>query len=94
MKERRKYTREFKLAAVNKVVEQGIPAAEVARDLGIAANLLHNWKRVLLREGAVNLGPASSIEEEMRRLRQENKRLKMERDVLKKATAFFANEKK
>ncbi len=94
MKERRRYTRDFKLAAVKKVIEQGIPLAEVASDLGVADSLLYTWKRILLKEGAVKLGSPSSDAEEIRRLREENRRLKMERDVLKKATAFFANEKK
>ena len=92
MKDRRKFSREFKLAAVKKVVEQGLPAAEVARDLGIRNTLLHNWKRKFETEGALT-APKSSVEEELQRLREENRRLKIERDILKKATVFFAKEK-
>ena len=92
MKDRRKFSREFKLTAVKKVVEQGLPAAEVARDLGIRDSLLHNWKRKFETEAALRL-PTNSVEEELRRLREENRRLKIERDILKKATVFFAKEK-
>lgn len=93
MKERRTFSRQFKLAAVNKVVEQGMSVAEVARDLSIDVSLLHNWKRKLQKEGPLTGAAAISPEEELRQLREENRRLKMERDILKKATAFFANEK-
>jgi transposase len=92
MKDRRKFSREFKLAAVKKVVEQGLPAAEVARDLGIRDSLLHNWKRKFETEAALTV-PKNSVEEELQRLREENRRLKIERDILKKATVFFAKEK-
>jgi len=92
MKDRRKFSREFKVAAVKKVVEQGLSVAEAARDLGVNENLLHNWKRKLLEEGVVTAAAANSQEEELRRLREENRQLKMERDILKKATAFFASE--
>lgn len=90
---RRSYSRQFKMAAVKKVVEHGMSVAEVARDLEIAENLLHTWKRKFLDDGLINLSASDSIEEELKRLREENKRLKTERDILKKAAAFFANEK-
>lgn len=93
MKERRRFSREFKLAAVKKVVEDGMSVAEVSRDLDIGENLLHTWRRKLRDEGAVGAAPAASPQDELQRLREENRRLKMERDILKKATAFFANEK-
>ena len=92
MKDRRKFSREFKLAAVKKVVEQGLPAAEVARDLGIRDSLLHTWKRKLETEGTLRL-PKYSVDEELQRLREENRRLKIERDILKKATIFFVRER-
>lgn len=92
MKDRRKFSLEFKLAAVKKVVEQGLPAAEVARDLGIRDSLLHTWKRKLETEGALTF-PKNGVDEELQRLREENRRLKIERDILKKATVFFAKEK-
>ncbi|QGJ69928.1 Transposase [Planctomycetales bacterium 10988] len=91
MKGRQKFSREFKLAAVKKIVEQGLAVTEVARDLGIAESLLHSWKRTFLEEGVVQQSPASSLEEEIKRLRAENRQLQLKRDHLKKATVFFAN---
>jgi transposase len=92
---RRTYTREFKVEAVKLVSEQGRSVAEAARSLGIRENLLRNWKRALAAEGDQAFpgqGNLPALEEELRRLRTENKRLQMERDILKKATAFFAKE--
>ncbi len=89
------YTREFKVEAVKLVTEQGRSVAEAAKSLGIRENLLRNWKRALAAEGVqASPGPGHppALEEELRRLRAENKRLQMERDILKKATAFFAKE--
>ena len=53
MTNRRTYTREFKLEAVKMVVEQGRPVKEVAANLGINANLLHNWKTAFVEDGSV-----------------------------------------
>lgn len=92
---RRTYTREFKLAAVKLITEQDYSVAEAARRLGISANLLHVWKKALQGAGEhafPGRGQFPPLEEEVRRLRAENKRLQMERDILKKATAFFASE--
>jgi transposase len=92
---RRTYTREFKAEAVKLITEQGRSVAEAARSLGIRENLLRNWRRALQGEGGRALpgrGNPPALEDELRRLRAENKRLLMERDILKKATAFFAKE--
>jgi len=92
---RRTYTREFKAEAVKLVTEQGRSIGEAARSLGIRENLLRNWKRALAAEGGQPFpgrGNPPALEDELRRLRAENKRLLMERDILKKATAFFARE--
>jgi transposase-like protein len=91
---RRTFTREFKLAAVNKVVVQGLSCTEVARDLGIRDTMIHNWKKAFEADGTLKAKTAgsSSVEDELKRLREENRQLKMERDILKKATAFFAKE--
>ncbi|MCA9195665.1 MAG: transposase [Planctomycetales bacterium] len=51
MKERKSFSRNFKLAAVKKVVEQGMSAAEVARELGIWASLIHNWRKAFEADG-------------------------------------------
>ena len=86
---RRTFTREFKLAAVNKVVVQGLSVAEVAHDLGVSDNLIHNWKRAFEEDGTLKAKAegSSSVEAELKRLREENRQLKMERDILKKSCA-------
>jgi transposase len=94
-KPRRKYTREFKLAAVKLITEQGRSVAEAARSLGVSDKQLRHWKAVLQQQGQQAFpgnGHLPPADEELRRLREENQRLRMERDILKKATAFFAKE--
>ena len=90
---RKVYTAEFKLSAVKMITEQKLSVAEVARRLGVTENRLHDWKKALATKG-VDAFPGSGhltpLEEENRKLRAEVKRLEMERDILKKATAFFA----
>ena len=92
---RRTYTPEFKAEAVKLVTEQGYSVAEAARSLGISDNLLRNWKQAFHDRGEHAFpghGKLPPFEEELRRLRAENKRLLAERDILKKAAAFFAKE--
>ena len=92
---RRSYTREFKVEAVKLVTEKGYSLAEAARSLGIGENLLRSWKLALQDNGDQAFpgnGNLPAIEEELRQLRAENRRLQMERYILKKATAFFAKE--
>ena len=93
-RKRRTYTPEFKAEAVRLVTEQGYSVAEAARNLGLSENLLRVWKQKLQTAGdqAFPGRALPPLEEEVRRLRAENKRLQMERDILKKATAFFAAE--
>ena len=95
-RQRRSFTRDFKLAAVKKHVEQGLSAREVAADLEISENLIYNWKKAFQADGTLEkqLSSSSSVEAELKRLREENRQLRMEREVLKKATVFFAREKK
>jgi len=92
---RKTYTPEFKLQAVKMILEQKLAVAEVARRLGVSQNLLHTWKKAFLTGGA-NAFPGSGhltpLEEENRKLKAEIKRLEAERDILKKATAFFATQ--
>ena len=94
-KKRRQYTKEFKIEAVRLIVEEGRPISEVARELGIGENLLHRWKKKY-EEGEIDPFPGqgrlSPEDEELRRLRRENERLRMERDILKKAVAIFSEE--
>lgn len=93
---RRRFTKEFKISAVKLVTEQGYSIAEAARSLDIGETLLRSWK-AKFESGSADAFPGHGrlppIEEEVRRLRAENKRLQMERDILKKATAFFASER-
>ena len=91
-KQRRKYTEEFKQEAVRLVTVQGYKVSEAARNLGVNANLLSVWKRKY-SDQTTNTELTENEQMELARLRGENKKLRMERDILKKATAFFANEK-
>jgi transposase len=94
-KARRSFPPEFKAQAVQLVTEQGKSVAEVARDLDLSESLLRSWKTALAAGGVLAFpghGNPPALEEELRRLRAENKRLLMEREILKKATAFFARE--
>ena len=91
-RKRRNYTDEFKAEAVKLVTEQGDSVAVAARNLGVSANSLRNWKQKL--ETADEDESMTEDERmELARLRKEVRRLRMERDILKKATAFFANER-
>ena len=94
-KVRKNHTEEFRREAVRLVTEEGYKIAEAARSLGINANMLGRWVRQV-REGSdtafLGKGNLSPEQEEIRKLREENKRLRMEKEILKKATAFFAKE--
>jgi len=93
-RKRRTYTDEFKRDAVKLVTEQRYSVAEAARNLGVHANLLRTWKQKIEAEDEQSEAGLTEDERmELARLRSENKRLRMERDILKKATAFFANDK-
>jgi transposase len=90
---RRKYSREFKVEAVRMITEKGLPVTQVARDLGIDRTLLTKWKHEVIadpREAFPGKGRLKTVDEELHRLRKEVETLKQERDILKKATAFFA----
>ena len=94
-RKRRVYTPEFKAEAVKLVTDKGYSLAEAARSLGISENLIRNWRHALAAQGEQAFpgrGKLSPFEEEMRRLHAENQRLRAERDILKKATALFAQE--
>ena len=94
-KKRHTYTPEFKAEAVKLVTEQGYSVAEAARSLGVHETVLRSWKQALQAKGDQAFpgqGKLPAIEEELRRLRADNKRLQAERDILKKAAAFFARE--
>jgi len=92
-KRRKKYDRQYKIGAVGLVVNGERTAADVSRDLGINANVLHRWKRQLTSAGTdvfPGKGRLSPQEEELRRLRRELEQAREDRDILKKALAFFS----
>ena len=91
-KKYRRYTAEFKKDAVRLVQEEGLTAAQVARDLGINANSLYKWIQASSPEEEDTL--SMSEQEELRQLRKRVRILEEEREILKKATAFFAKESK
>ena len=91
---RKTYTREFKLQAVRMLTDRGLSVAEVARQLGVGEDCLRNWRAATQQQGASAFpgqGNFSPAEDELRRLRAEVHRLRAERDLLKKAAAYFAN---
>ena len=93
--EKKKYTPEFKIEAVKLVTEQGYKPTEAARNLGIHPSVLNRGRSQLASEGKNTFpgkGRLTSEKEELQKLRKEVQRLKMERDILKKAAAFFAKE--
>jgi transposase len=85
------YTVEFKQSAIEYAKRGELTITEVANNLGVNAKTLHNWIREeRLKSGVVtqsSMSTQESVEDELKRLRKENARLKMERDILKKATA-------
>ncbi len=95
---RKKYSKEFKLDAVSLVKEQNCNRSEAARNLGINANMLGRWIKESDSEGDGQAfrgnGQLTPDQEENRMLKVQVKRLEMERDILKKATVFFAAETK
>jgi transposase len=95
--ERRRHGREFKLEAVRLVHERGLTVAQASRDLGIHPNLLRNWIKAFesdLRDAFPGQGRMKPEQAEIERLRREVQKLKAERDILKKAAAYFARESK
>lgn len=92
---RRQYTEEFKREAVRLVTDHGYGVTETARNLGINAHMLGRWKRQVEQQtnGVYRgNGHMSAEHEELLRLRKEVKRLRMEREILKKTVSFFASE--
>ena len=89
----KQYPKEFKEEAVSLVREQGYSVSEAAKSLGIATNMLYKWKEKIESEldGKVL---AEDERAELKRLRKEVKDLRMEKEILKKASAFFAKEMK
>lgn len=84
----RKFDEEFRREAVKLVLEGGVPAARASADLGVSQTTLSKW--LAAARGSQDHAISESEREELKRLRKENAQLKMERDILKKATAYFA----
>lgn len=90
---RKKYTQEYKDEAVELAVSSGRPIAEIARDLGINEGTLGNWVQTAKKSGKLKGKPLDADERaRFKELEEENRRLKMERDFLKKAAAWFASQ--
>ncbi len=88
------YTREFKLEALRLMAESNRPASEIAMELGLRRNQLYKWKEQMTKKGDVPTAkkgrPKKVDQSEAVALRQENKRLKEDIEILKKAAAYFA----
>ena len=94
-RKRPNYTKEFKQDAIKLVIEQGYSCPEVGRRLGIATSNVSRWVRLYRqdeKEFSEDGVTRRELEAEIRRLKKENQRLEMEREILKKAAAFFAKE--
>jgi len=91
---RSEYSAEFKESAVKLAVESDQPIAKTARELGIDKNTLYHWIGKYHQGGSpdTNQVEDAHLYEELKRLRRENKRLREEREILKKAAAYFARE--
>ena len=93
MTKRRKYSAEFKREAVGMANHPGVTKSQIARELGINANLLGRWcKQVKDESNGAFVGQGHARDEEMALLKRELARVKRERDFLKEAAAFFAKE--
>ena len=92
---RRQFSREFKLEAVRLVKHRGVSVAQAARDLDVHENVLRKWMRELAAD-AQQAFPGKGVmkpeQAEIERLKRENAKLRMERDILKKAAAYFAKD--
>ena len=92
---RRKFSDEFKREAVELTKDPGVTQAQIARDLGIGANLLGRWVRELRKSGGEAFpGKGKARDTEMVTLKRELARVKKERDFLREAATFFAREPK
>ena len=93
--ERRKFTREFKLEAVKLVTERGVTIAQASRDLDVNGTVLRRWVKDFAadpQQAFPGHGQLKPEQAEIARLKREVTRLKAERDILKKAAAYFAKE--
>ena len=87
-----KFTQEFRNEAVQLALNSDLTRTQVASDLGIGESTLGKWITAFKHEDLMS-GPHDDVQKELARLRKENRILREERDILKKATAFFASQK-
>lgn len=96
MRKRASYTKEFKLEALRLMRDSERPAADIARELGVRRNQLYKWQEQYEANGDSAFGgsgrPKKNSQSELSRLRQENRKLQEENEILKKAATFFAKE--
>lgn len=88
----RKFSEEYKIDAVKMVVENDLKASQVSKDLGIGQSTLDKWVKIYRSQTKPKLTKVNDAEE-IRRLKAENQKLKLERELLKKAALFFANDR-
>ena len=96
-KKRKTYNREFKLEAVRLITEKGYSIAEASRNLGVEYSVLRRWKKQLAddpQNAFPGKGQLKTADQELRALQRELQRVKEERDILKKALAYFAEDQK
>lgn len=93
MNTKKKFTEEFRREAIKLVTEQGYSQSEAGKSLGVNGKNISRWlKDSQLKKYRPGIQAKQDVNEELNRLRKENHRLKLEREILKKAAAFFANE--
>ena len=96
-KKRKRYSREFKLEAVRLITDKGYSIAEASRNLGVEYSVLRRWKKELAddpQNAFPGKGQLKAADQELRALQRELERVKEERDILKKALAYFAEDQK
>ena len=94
MGKRRKYSEEFKREAVGLTREEGASVSQVARDIGVSANVLFRWRREIADGSTAFPGSGVARDQELLALKRELARVKRERDFLRDAAAYFASESK
>ena len=96
-KNRKQYSREFKIEAVKLIVEQDRSVSGVATSLGVSVSTLHSWKKKFAADGGFACpghGKLKPADEELRKLKKDLARVRQERDILKKAMGYFVNDKR
>ena len=94
-KRSKRYSSEFKLDAINLVIKEGYSEPQAAKSLGISDKVLYHWKKQH-EEGRIQVGHKRAVatpeEQELRQLREELRKTKMDNEILKKASAYFAKQ--